>query len=153
MQIADFLSEQVVIPVLAGQTKVGVLQELADSAAAKNLEIDSQGLLSSLQERERLGSTAIGEGIAIPHARLPGVSKFAAVFGRHPQGVDFESLDGQPTRLFFLLVVPQESTGEHLKVLARVSRLMKDAGLRNSLMQAHDRSEIYRRLIEHDSKS
>jgi len=151
MQIADFLSERVIIPVLAGQTKGGVLEELAESAA-QNLEIDSRGLLNTLWERERLGSTAIAEGIAIPHARLSGVSKLAAVFGRHPQGVDFESLDGSPTNLFFMLIVPQESAGEHLKVLARVSRLMKNATLRTSLMTARDGHEIYRRLVEQDAR-
>ena len=80
-----------------------------------------------MNERERLGSTAIGDGIAIPHGKLRGISRILGVFGRSPQGVDFDSLDGNPTHLFFLLVAPEDSASLHLKALARVSRLFKDA--------------------------
>ena len=88
-------------------------------------------LVEVLWERERLGSTAIGDGIAIPHGKLPALKSVLGAFGRHVAGVDFESLDGSPTQLFFLLVAPEDSVGQHLKALARVSRLLKDRGFRD----------------------
>ena len=91
-----------------------------------------------LAERERLGSTAIGDGIAIPHGKLPKVTKILGTFGRHVQGVDFESLDGNPTHLFFMLVAPEDSTSLHLKALARVSRLLRDGNFREKLLSAPD---------------
>ncbi|MGH7907926.1 MAG: PTS sugar transporter subunit IIA, partial [Candidatus Binataceae bacterium] len=106
-----------------------------------------------LDERERLGSTAIGDGIAIPHGKLKGVSRILGVFGRHPGGVDFESLDGNLTYLFFLLVAPEDSTSLHLKALARVSRLLKDGGFRERLLKAADAGEIFRLIKDEDARS
>ncbi|MFN8644502.1 MAG: PTS sugar transporter subunit IIA [Candidatus Binatia bacterium] len=105
-----------------------------------------------LWERERLGNTAIGDGIAIPHGKLPGLSGVIGAFGRHPGGVDFESLDGSPTHLFFLLVAPEDSVGQHLKALARVSRLLKDRAFRERLLTAPDRATLFRLIREEDEK-
>src|SRR5881394_801950 len=130
MKIVDILPEELVIPALAGRTKEAVVRELAEHMAAQYPDIEAQRLIEVLWERERLGSTAIGDGIAIPHGKLPGVKAVRAAFGRHLQGVDFQSIDGQPSKLFFLLVAPEDSVGLHLKALARVSRLLKEPEFR-----------------------
>jgi len=152
MKLIEILPEALVMPSLTGQTKDEVLRELADGMAAVHTEIESARLLEVLWERERLGSTAIGDGIAIPHGKLPGLTTVLAAFGRHLQGVDFQSLDGNPSKLFFLLVAPEDSVGQHLKALARVSRLLKDQTFRSRLLTAHDRSELYRNIREEDDK-
>ena len=152
MKITDILPEALVIPALKGKTKEEVLRELATAMHAQHPEIDANRLVDVLWERERLGSTAIGDGIAIPHGKLPGLKTVLGAFGRHPQGVDFQSLDGKPTKLLFLLVAPEDSVGQHLKALARVSRLLKDPAFRNQLMNAPDQSELYRCIHEEDDK-
>jgi PTS system nitrogen regulatory IIA component len=152
MKITDILPEALVIPVLKGKTKEEVLRELAAAMAAQHPDIDANRLVEVLWERERLGSTAIGDGIAIPHGKLPGLKTVLGAFGRHPQGVDFQSLDGKPTKLLFLLVAPEDSVGLHLKALARVSRLLKDPAFRNQLMTAADQAELYRCIHEEDDK-
>jgi PTS system nitrogen regulatory IIA component len=152
MKITEILNPEMVIPGLKGTTKTDVLRELAEALAKKFPEIKLEQLTAVLAERERLGSTAIGDGIAIPHGKLPGVKKILGAFGRHPNGVDFESLDGNPTQLFFVLVAPEDSASLHLKALARVSRLLKDNAFRDRLLAAPDAAEIYRLIKEEDAK-
>jgi PTS system nitrogen regulatory IIA component len=152
MKIADILSEDVVLPALAGRNKEDVIQELAGIVARSHPDIDRTRLVHALEERERLNSTALGEGVAIPHGKLGGVSQVLAAFGRSPSGVDFSSLDGKPTHLFFLLVAPEDSAGAHLKALARISRLLKDEAFRARLMSAGDAVELYRTIREEDEK-
>lgn len=152
MKITDILREPLVIPELTGGTKEAVVRELAAHMAAAHPEIDARRLEEVLWEREKLGSTAIGDGIAIPHGKLPGTKSVLGAFGRHLQGVDFQSLDGNPSKLFFLLVAPEDSVGLHLKALARVSRLLKDPAFRSRLLTAADRSELYRSIVEEDEK-
>jgi PTS system nitrogen regulatory IIA component len=152
MKITDILNPESVLPDLQGSNKAAILRELANCQAAPHREIRAEELAAVLMERERLGSTAIGDGIAIPHGKLKGVSKILGVFGRHLKGVDFESLDGNPTHLFFMLVAPEDSTSLHLKALARVSRLLKDAAFRDRLLKAPDAAEIYRLIKEEDGR-
>jgi PTS system nitrogen regulatory IIA component len=133
MKITDILSESGVIPDLKGQSKEAVLRELAGHLAAAYSEVRVERLVEVLWERERLGSTAIA-------------------FGRHLRGVDFESLDGNPTKLFFLLVAPEDSVGLHLKALARVSRLLKEPGFRSQLLAAADRHAVYEAIRREDEK-
>ena len=153
MKILDLLtSDALVAPALTGTTKTAVLRELAEHLARQHPEIDAGRLVEVLWERERLGSTAIGDGIAIPHGKLPGLPGVIGAFGRHVAGVDFDSLDGSPTHLFFLLVAPEDSVGQHLKALARVSRLLKDRAFRDKLIGAADRAEIFRLIREEDEK-
>jgi PTS system nitrogen regulatory IIA component len=152
MKIVEILSENVVIPELQGTTKEAVLRELAEHLAAAYPEINASHLIEVLWERERLGSTAIGDGIAIPHGKLPALRSVIAAFGRHRAGVDFQSLDGNPTKIFFLLVAPEDSVGQHLKALARVSRLLKDTSFRQRLISAEGRHELYACIREEDEK-
>jgi PTS system nitrogen regulatory IIA component len=137
---------------LKGATKTDVVRELAVHLAEQYKEIDAELLVNVLWERERLGSTAIGDGIAIPHGKLAGLKGVIGAFGRHRSGVDFDSLDGKPTRLFFVLVAPEDSVGQHLKALARVSRLLKDASFRERLINAVDRTELFRLIREEDER-
>jgi PTS system nitrogen regulatory IIA component len=152
MKIVDILSEAAVLPELRGATKDAVLRELAAHLATAHPEIEANQLIEVLWERERLGSTAIGDGIAIPHGKLLGLRSVVAGFGRHPQGVDFQSLDGRPTKIFFLLVAPEDSVGQHLKALARVSRLLKDTAFRERLLALDGRAELYAAIRDEDEK-
>src|SRR5262245_7251935 len=155
MKILDILSsEKLIAPSLSGTSKTAVLRELAEHLAAEHTGggIDAARLVDVLWERERLGSTAIGDGIAIPHGKMPGLKGVIGAFGRHVQGVDFDSLDGSPTQLFFLLVAPEDSVGQHLKALARVSRLLKDRSFRDKLISAPDSATIFRLIREEDEK-
>jgi PTS system nitrogen regulatory IIA component len=151
MKITDILSPEMVLPELKGMSKPEVLRELAGYLAGK-YGLDAETLAAVLAERERLGSTAIGDGIAIPHGKIAGVDRIIGVFGRHRRGVDFDSLDGRPTHLFFLLVAPEDSASLHLKALARVSRLMKDPAFRERLLNAPDAAEIFRLIKEEDAR-
>lgn len=152
MKISEILTPEMVLPRLMGEDKPHVLSELAGCLAARRRGVDLHELNSVLNERERLGSTAIGDGIAIPHGKIRGVDQIVGVFGRAPNGVEFESLDGKPTNLFFLLVAPEDSASLHLKALARVSRLFRDNAFRDHLMGAQDAAEIYRLIIEEDAR-
>lgn len=152
MKITDILSSEMVIPSLSAETKPDVLRELSARLCSKYREVQPDKLVSVLAERERMGSTAIGDGIAIPHGKLKGLTRIIGVFGRSLKGVDFESLDGKPTQLFFVLAAPEDSASLHLKALARVSRLLKDAGFRERLLKAPDAGEVYRLIKEEDSR-
>jgi PTS system nitrogen regulatory IIA component len=152
MKILDILSPDAIVPAMRATTKPAALEELAGVLAALHPEIDRARLVDVLRDREGLGSTAIGEGIAIPHGKLPGVTNVLAAFGRSPAGIDFDSLDGGPTRLFFLLVAPEDSAGVHLKALARVSRLLKDQGFRERLLQGDGREALFATIKEEDDK-
>lgn len=152
MKITDFLDARKIIPDLKGRDKNEVLKEMADWMASQDPSLDAQRLLASLLERERVSTTAIGEGVAIPHGRMPGVQRVCGIFARSPQGVSFDSLDGGLTYLFFLLVAPEDSTADHLKALARISRLLKDTGFRARLMKEKTREEIFNAIKEEDRK-
>lgn len=153
MKITDILTEEMVVSGLRGRSKGDVIEELADVVAEHHRgEIDHARLVQALEDRERLNSTALGEGVAIPHGKLPGLKRVVAAFGRSVPGVDFSSLDGKPTHLFFLLVAPEDSAGAHLKALARISRLLKDTSFRTRLMSAPNRAELYRTIREEDDK-
>ena len=152
MKILDILEPEAIIPEMRATTKREALQELAGVLAARHPEIAESRLVEVLLDREELGSTAIGEGIAIPHGKLPGMSGVVAAFGRSVQGIDFDSLDGSPTRLFFLLVAPEDSAGVHLKALARISRLLKDKGFRERLFAGTSREALFAIIKEEDDK-
>lgn len=152
MRVIDILTAEMVVPRLRSSAKVEVLKELSELLASHYREISAERLLAVLLDREQLGTTAIGEGIAIPHGKLPRLKGVVAAFGRSPQGIDFHSLDGAPTKLVFLLVAPEDSAGVHLKALARVSRLLKDKAFRERLLQVEDREELYRVIKEEDEK-
>lgn len=150
MKILDFLRQDGIIASLQAHSKEEVLVELVGPIAYTKPSMDKAGLIKTLLERENLGSTGIGGGVAIPHGKFEGVDRLVASFGRSVDGLDFSSMDNKPTHLFFLLVAPKNSAGEHLKALARISRLFKDPLLKNSLLQAESGDEIFQLLEEYD---
>ncbi len=152
MKITDILVRDAVLLDLAGGAKREILVQMAGALASAEPEVDEARLVEVLIEREKLQSTGIGEAVAIPHGKLPGISRLLASFARSRAGVDFESIDGQDTHLFFLLVVPEHSGGQHLKALARISRFFRDAAFRKRLLDAETRDEVFRAIEEEDAK-
>ena len=152
MKITDILDESSVIQDLRAITKKGVLEELSHVLVERGKLPDQEKVVEVLLEREKLGSTGIGDGIAIPHGQMKGIKELVISFGRSIKGVDFESIDNKPTHLFFLLVAPENSAGVHLKALARISRLLKDSSFRNRLMEARDRKDLFMIIAEEDEK-
>jgi PTS system nitrogen regulatory IIA component len=152
MKIVDLIRREMILPSLKATDKAGIIKELAAHLAANHPSIERDSLTRVLIEREGLASTAIGEGVAIPHGKLAAVDDIVACLGRARRGVDFDSMDGQPTYLFFVLVAPETSTGAHLKALARISRVFKDAEFRRRLLNAEDIDEMYEVIAEEDAK-
>ena len=152
MKIMEILVKESVILDLGVRTKREVLAEMAASLAKVEPQIEAGRLLDVLMEREALQSTGIGEGVAIPHGKLPGLQRLVASFARSRAGVDFESIDGQPTHHFFLLVVPEHSGGQYLKALARISRFFRDPAFRQSLAQGDALEDVIRAIEEEDAK-
>ncbi|RME04600.1 MAG: PTS sugar transporter subunit IIA [Deltaproteobacteria bacterium] len=152
MKLSDILSPDAICTNLVSKDKEGVLRELVDHLAKIHPEIDRERLVEVLLARERLGSTGLEHGVAIPHGKLPGIDRILACFGRSLEGVPFEAMDGKPSHIFFLLVAPENSAGTHLKVLARVSRLVKEPSFRKRLMQAGSREELYELIVSEDER-
>lgn len=152
MKIMDFLNPDAVCANLKASTKKDVIKELVELLAKAGEIKNRDELVKILMAREMLGSTGIGQGIGIPHGKSQNIKQLTAAFGLSKEGVDFESLDGEPTRIFFLLVAPEESAGPHLKALARISRLLKDKYFRDTLLKAEDEKEIIKIIRSEDSK-
>lgn len=150
MKVVDFLSPAAVVPDLRGQSRDEVMLELAD-AVGRAESIDAEEIVRVLLARERLGSTGIGEGVAIPHGTLPGLRRLVAAFGRSRGGVNFDAIDGKNTHLFFVLLTPENAVG--LQALARVSRLVRDVEFRRSLMFAEDSDALFRVLQEEEART
>jgi PTS system nitrogen regulatory IIA component len=152
MKILDILDKRLILPEIASKSKEGVLRELVHVLGRVEGQINEERMTEILLERESLGSTGIGEGVAIPHGKSKEVKKILASFGRSLPGMDFQSLDGKPTHLFFLLIAPENSAGMHLKALAEISRLMKNQAFRKRLMDAPSAEEIYSLFSEGEDK-
>ena len=150
MKLSEILEENHIISDLKARDKKGVLEELAETIVSHEPSVDKRALVRVLLERERLGSTGIGEGVAIPHGKFNGISQPVISFGRSRKGVDFESMDGQPAFLFFLLVAPENSASIHLKALAKIAKILKNSSFRQVLMEVHTREELYQTIIQND---
>jgi nitrogen PTS system EIIA component len=142
IRLSGLLKEKYVELDLQEKDKKKILIELVDSIAAKGKIKDKKEILASLVKREKLGSTGIGNGVAIPHTRSAKVSDFILAFGRQAKGIDFGALDGEKTYIFFVLISPEDNIGGHLKILAEVSRLVKDKFIVDRLKAAQDKKEI-----------
>jgi PTS system nitrogen regulatory IIA component len=148
IEMSDILTpDGVILNLKSCSSKRQVLKELANYAAG-TVKIEPQRLLDALLERERLGTTGIGHGIAIPHARLNELDHLVGLFARLDQPVDFEALDDQPSDLIFLLLAPNSADADSLKALARISRVLRDSGLQQRLRQEQDRKLVYRLLTQ-----
>lgn len=151
MKILDMLHPGAIIPDLKAQDKKGILEELATAISGVTRQTPKE-LLKVLMDREQLGSTGIGEGIGIPHGKIKGLTSMVIGFGLSKRGVDFDSIDGRPTHMFFTLITPDQSTGLHLKLLARISRILKNDGFKSRLMRAASAEEIYTIIQSEDEE-
>ncbi len=151
MKILDVLPKEAIIDNLQAQDKNGILEELVRPIADMT-GLDNKDLVQVLIERERLGSTGIGGGIGIPHGKLKDLESLVLGFGIARKAVDFDSMDGRPTHIFFLLLTPENSTGLHLKLLARISKILKHDPFKDKLLNAADREEIYAVIEEEDEE-
>jgi PTS system nitrogen regulatory IIA component len=152
MRIADFLDFRAVDAHLGASNKPGVLRELVGLILRVEPSLDPNVLVETLQRRELLQSTGIGNGVAIPHGKCDAVDRIIACVGRSQAGVDFQSLDGLPTHLFFTLIVPESAQGSHLKALARLSRLLNDEAFRQALLEAPDADALFTLLTKRDAQ-
>ena len=152
MKIIDLLEPKSVLPDMIGSTKLAVLEELAGTLVPGPEGLDLDTVVEVLMERERLGSTGIGDSVAIPHGKLADISNLKLAFGRSLKGVNFDSVDGKLSHLFFLLLAPVNSAGLHLKALAKISRMLMSASFREDLMQAAQAQDIYQLLAAKDEE-
>ncbi|MGR7994243.1 PTS IIA-like nitrogen regulatory protein PtsN [Xanthobacter sp. ZOL 2024] len=142
MPLADLLAPNAVFPMLRASSKKQVLQELAQQAGLL-VDRDPREIFETLLQRERLGSTGVGNGIAIPHGKLDNLNKLFGLFARLEKPIDFESLDGEPVDLVFLLLAPEAAGADHLKALARVARMLRDPDIVEKLRATRDSSMMY----------
>ena len=154
MRIMDFVNRKAVTVNLKSNDKEGVIRELVDFIikAGEVKPRDKESLVKALLDRELLGSTGIGQGIGIPHGKSPKIKKLIGAVGISREGVNFDSLDGEPAYIFFLLFAPQESAGPHLKALARISRLLKDKYFQDALKNAKSEKELINFITREDQK-
>lgn len=149
MKILDKLPLEAILCDIKARDKKGVIEELA-APVALAANVKAEDMVKVLLKRERLGSTGIGNGIGIPHGKMKGVSDLMLGFGTNPQGVDFESMDGKPTHLFFLLITPEDAAGQHLSMLAQISRHLKSDLFRQRLILAESAEEVMQIIREVD---
>ena len=150
MKFSEILEKDHIIPDLKAKGKKGVLEELAEAVADHEPSVDKSDLVRVLIERESLGTTGIGDGVAIPHGKLRSVKHPIILFGRSKRGLDFDSMDEHPTFLFFLLVAPEDSSGTHLQVLAKIAKILKSSAFRKKLMGAESQKDLYQMIIQTD---
>jgi PTS system nitrogen regulatory IIA component len=147
MRLDEYLDRDLVLPNLQATTKSEVLREMTRAIASRHPQIDADQALSVLLDREGLGTTGIGDGVAIPHGKLPVLPSIILLVGRSLHGVDFEALDFKPCNIFFLVLAPEQMTGIHLRILAHISRLIKDESFRRDFFEA-DGSDALLRLLQ-----
>lgn len=143
MQLTDYLDRELILPDLKSDTKSKVLEEMLVPLQDKVQDLDLEKARDILLEREKLGSTGIGNGVAIPHGKLEELESIVLVVGRSLQGVDFDALDREPCTIFFLVLAPENVAGTHLRLLAHISRLLKDPDFQGSFMEAQGRDGLF----------
>ena len=152
MNITDELKKETIIAYLKSKNKNEVIKELTNHISKLHPNINTDQAYEVIIEREKLCSTALDVGVAIPHGKMSGISNFIITFGKSEQGIDFESLDGKPTHLFILILSPENSSGLHLKLLAKISKIFKIQEFRSKLLNAKNSDEIYEIIAEEDAK-
>jgi PTS system nitrogen regulatory IIA component len=150
MKICQYLKPELIIADLKAQSKEGVLTELAQQIAEHSPGMKADEVLQVLLERERLGSTGIGEGFAIPHGKMKNIDRMIIAFGRSRRGIHFDSMDGKEAYYFFVLIAPEDSAGLHLKALAKISRFLKNSAFKDSLSRVAGRDELKKVIQEQD---
>jgi PTS system nitrogen regulatory IIA component len=152
LKIAEILREQCVIADIKGITKKEIITELVEALGKAHLINDVETVVNTVMEREKLGSTGIGNGVAVPHGKLKNVSNIMCAFGRSQDGVDFDAVDRGFVHIFFLVLAPEDSTSLHLKVLSRITKILRDQSLREKVMKLSNTHDIYTSILEEDEK-
>ena len=152
MKLVDILRESCVIADIKGTTKREILFELVETLKKANLINDIDSVVEIIIEREKLGSTGIGDGVAIPHGKMNKLNTILCVAGRSKEGVDFDAVDRQPVHIIFLVLAPEDSASLHLKVLSRISKVLRDPSFRKKILKLADAHDIYTNIIEADDK-
>jgi len=152
VKLVEILSPQMVLPELQAADKEAAIREVCAHIAKQRPGLKLDDMTKTLLEREKLGSTGIGEGVAIPHGKLGGLDSLIACFAKSTKGVDFAAIDNQLSHLFFVLLAPNESASLHLKALARISRLLKNNEFRDRLQRAGDADAIFKIISDEDAR-
>lgn len=152
MNLATALRESCVIADIQAKTKKEILVELVKPLKQEGLIQDVEAVVEIIMERERLGSTGIGDGVAIPHGKLKTADTLLCAVGRSKEGVDFDAVDRKPVYIFFLVLAPENSASLHLKLLSRISRILRDQSFRSRLLKLANAHEIYSDIIAADEK-
>ncbi len=150
MQLDQILISSFINENLQAKNKTDALQELVQTIIDGGLKLDLAAVMEVLQQREKLGSTGIGDGVAIPHGKITELKELVVAFGRSKEGISFDSIDGKPVHIFFLLLAPENSAGQHLKVLAKISKMLKVVDFRKKLMEAKSHDELHQIIISQD---
>ncbi len=153
MRITEFLTPEAVLPSLHAKTKGEALEELAAGLSRAHPAISSSRFLAVLQEREKIGSTGMEKGVAIPHGRIPELQNLVACFGLSPEGIEFDARDGKKSHYIFALVAPENSAGLHLKALSKLSRLFRSEALKESLLKSGDAQAIHALIAQEDGRA
>ena len=152
MKIAEILLEQCVVADMRGKTKREVITELVEALEKARLIKDVEAVVNIVMEREKLGSTGIGNGVAVPHGKLKNINNIICALGRSQNGVDFDAVDRGPVHIFFLVLAPEDSASLHLKVLSRITKILRDQSLRKRITKLSNTHDIYTSILEEDEK-
>ncbi|MEN6330613.1 MAG: PTS sugar transporter subunit IIA [Smithella sp.] len=152
MSLEQILKKEYLNDDLQAKNKTEALNELSEIAIKGSLKLNKRQVYDALLQREKLGSTGIGDGVAIPHGKISNLEQVIVAFGRSKNGVAFDSIDGKPVHIFFLLLAPENSTSHHLRTLAKVCRMLKTANFRKRLMAAESNNDFYEIIIEENKK-
>lgn len=152
MSLEQMLKKEYLNGNLQAKNKTEALSELSEIVIKDSLNLNKLNIYDALLQREKLGSTGIGDGVAIPHGRISSLEQVIVAFGRSKNGVAFDSIDGKPVHIFFLLLAPENSTSQHLKTLAKICRMLKTGNFRQRLLDAESTSDLYEIIMEEDKK-
>jgi len=150
MKVTDIFRKEYIVEGLKSKSKRDVLAELSGVFLRDDVKYSHEEMVNTLLEREKLGSTGIGDGVAIPHGKLANLEELIVSFGRSREGVEFDAMDGRPAHIFFLLMAPEDTTGKHLKALAKISKMLKDSAFRKKLLEAKSKDELYTIITDKD---
>ena len=152
MEIEDLLTFENVVACHKASSKKQVIQSLSQNLS-RQMDLDERQVFLALMDRERLGSTGVGKGVAIPHARVPGISGIVGLFAHLATPIDFDSVDDRQVDLVFMLLAPEQAGADHLKALARVSRLLRDEKMCEKLRATHEQQALYAMLVHPSSNA
>jgi PTS system nitrogen regulatory IIA component len=152
VKLADILRESCVVADIKGVTKREILFEMVETLKKAKLIDDIEPVVEIIMEREKLGSTGIGDGVAIPHGKMKKLNTILCVAGRSKEGVNFDAVDRRPVHIFFLVLAPEDSASMHLKVLSRISKVLRDQSFKKKILKLADAHDIYTNIIEADDK-